>query len=154
MGLPPSRNAVSFDQIHSAAICPCASIGQSDSSRPFENHPPPSNTFTLEYFYAHSSIAVGFFASCGLFRCRSPPPLQDLQLTKFRNMEEKMYGRKSTYALSKKAKDIIAHRALSSFSISLSCVGNNFENFRQKCAKADLPFGIEAKGEESRPLGA
>ena len=64
-----------------------------------------------------------------------------------------MYGRKSTYALSKKAQDIIAHRALSSFSISLSCVGNNFENFRQKCAKADLPIGIVAKGVKT-PLPA
>ena len=40
--------------------------------RSFEDMPPPPTT-NLEYPYAHSDIAVGFFAPCVRPRCRSPP---------------------------------------------------------------------------------
>ena len=64
-------------------------IGCPDFLRSFEDMPPPPTTTivnngydnvictppttNLEYPYAHSDIAVGFFAPFGQPRCRSPP---------------------------------------------------------------------------------
>ena len=48
-------------------------IGCTDFLRSFEDMPPPPTTTNLEYPYAHSDIAVGFFAPFGQPRCRSPP---------------------------------------------------------------------------------
>ena len=48
-------------------------IGCPDFLRSFEDMPPPPTTTNLEYPYAHSDIAVGFFAPFGQPRCRSLP---------------------------------------------------------------------------------
>ena len=40
-------------------------IGCPDFLRSFEDKPPPPTTTNLEYPYAHSDIAVGFFAPFG-----------------------------------------------------------------------------------------
>lgn len=53
-------------------------IGCPDFLRPFEDTPPPSTIVTLKYSYAHSGVAVGFFAPCAQPRCRGPPSVSEI----------------------------------------------------------------------------
>jgi hypothetical protein len=53
-------------------------IGCPDFLRPFEDTPSPSTIGTLKYSYAHSGVAVGFFAPCAQPRCRGPPSVSEI----------------------------------------------------------------------------
>ena len=53
-------------------------IGCPDFLRPFEDTPPPSTIVTHKYPYAHSGVAVGFFAPCAQPRCRGPPSVSEI----------------------------------------------------------------------------
>lgn len=53
-------------------------IGCPDFLRPFEDTPPPSTIVTHKYSYAHSGVAVGFFAPCAQPRCRGPPSVSEI----------------------------------------------------------------------------
>ena len=53
-------------------------IGCPDFLRSFEDMPPPPTTTNLEYPYAHSGVAVGFFAPCAQPRCRGPPHVSEI----------------------------------------------------------------------------
>ena len=101
MGYPHIRGTVVAAEWQPSFIHLWPGIGCPDFLRPFEDTPPPSAIVTLEYPYAHSGVAVGFF--CAL--CATPLPrpttrFRDLQPTKFQNTEEPYMG--FNYAAEKK----------------------------------------------------
>ena len=73
MGYPHIRGTVVAAEWQPSFIHLWLGIGCPDFLRSFEEMPPPPTTTNLEYPYAHSDIAVGFFAPFGQPRCRSPP---------------------------------------------------------------------------------
>ncbi len=75
MGYPHIRGTVVAAEWQPSFIHLWPGIGCPDFLRPFEDTPPPSAIVTLEYPYAHSGVAVGFFAPCARPRCRGPPPV-------------------------------------------------------------------------------
>ena len=75
MGYPHIRGTVVAAEWQPSFIHLWPGIGCPDFLRPFEDTPPPSAIITLEYPYAHSGVAVGFFAPCARPRCRGPPPV-------------------------------------------------------------------------------
>ena len=106
MGYPHIRGTVVAAEWQPSFIHLWPGIGCPDFLRPFEDTPPPSAIVTLEYPYAHSGVAVGFF--CALCATPLPWPSYVLKFTsnRFQNMEEpKMYDRRSIYALNKKNPD-------------------------------------------------
>ena len=70
MGYPHIRGTVVAAEWKPSFIHLWPGIGCPDFLRPFEDTPPPSAIVTLEYPYAHSGVAVGFF--CAL--CATPLP--------------------------------------------------------------------------------
>ena len=70
MGYPHIRGTVVAAEWQPSFIHLWPGIGCPDFLRPFEDTPPPSAIVTLEYPYAHSGVAVGFF--CAL--CATPLP--------------------------------------------------------------------------------
>ena len=78
MGYPHIRGTVVAAEWQPSFIHLWPGIGCPDFLRPFEDTPPPSAIVTLEYPYAHSGVAVGFFAPCARPRCRSPPPVSEI----------------------------------------------------------------------------
>ena len=64
MGYPHIRGTVVAAEWQPSFIHLWPGIGCPDFLRPFEDTPPPSAIVTLEYPYAHSGVAVGFFAPC------------------------------------------------------------------------------------------
>ena len=70
MGYPHIRGTVVAVEWQPSFIHLWPGIGCPDFLRPFEDTPPPSAIVTLEYPYAHSGVAVGFF--CAL--CATPLP--------------------------------------------------------------------------------
>ena len=68
MGYPHIRGTVVAAEWQPSFIHLWPGIGCPDFLRPFEDTPPPSAIVTLEYPYAHSGVAVGFF--CAL--CATP----------------------------------------------------------------------------------
>ena len=64
MGYPHIRGTVVAAEWQPSFIHLWPGIGCPDFLRPFEDTPPPSAIITLEYPYAHSGVAVGFFAPC------------------------------------------------------------------------------------------
>lgn len=100
MGYPHICGTVDAVQRQPTLIPLSTGIGCPDFLRSFEDMPPPPTT-NLEYPYAHSGVAVGFF--CAL--CATPLPrpttrFRDLQPTKFQNTEEPYMG--FNYAAEKK----------------------------------------------------
>ena len=73
MGNPHIRGTVAAAEWQPSFIHLWPGIGCPDFLRPFEDTPPPSAIVTLKYSYAHSGVAVGFFAPCAQPRCRGPP---------------------------------------------------------------------------------
>lgn len=61
MGYPHIRGTVVAAEWQPSFIHLWLGIGCPDFLRPFEDTPPPSAIVTLEYPYAHSGVAVGFF---------------------------------------------------------------------------------------------
>ena len=78
MGYPHIRGTVVAAEWQPSFIHLWPGIGCPDFLRPFEDTPPPSAIATLEYPYAHSGVAVGFFAPCARPRCRGPPPVSEI----------------------------------------------------------------------------
>ena len=78
MGYPHIRGTVAAAEWQPFFIHLWPGIGCPDFLRPFEDTPPPSAIVTLEYPYAHSGVAVGFFALFGQPRCRGPPPVSEI----------------------------------------------------------------------------
>lgn len=78
MGYPHIRGTVVAAEWQPSFIHLWPGIGCPDFLRPFEDTPPPSGIVTLEYPYAHSGVAVGFFAPCARPRCRGPPPVSEI----------------------------------------------------------------------------
>ena len=78
MGYPHIRGTVVAAEWQPSFIHLWPGIGCPDFLRPFEDTPPPSAIITLEYPYAHSGVAVGFFAPCARPRCRGPPPVSEI----------------------------------------------------------------------------
>ena len=68
MGYPHICGTVDAAEWQPSFIHLWPGIGCPDFLRPFEDTPPPSAIVTLEYPYAHSGVAVGFF--CAL--CATP----------------------------------------------------------------------------------
>ena len=64
MGYPHIRGTVAAAEWQPSFIHLWPGIGCPDFLRPFEDTPPPSTIVALKYSYAHSGVAVGFFAPC------------------------------------------------------------------------------------------
>lgn len=78
MGYPHIRGTVAAAEWQPSFIHLWPGIGCPDFLRPFEDTPPPSAIVTLKYSYAHSGVAVGFFALFGQPRCRGPPHVSEI----------------------------------------------------------------------------
>ncbi len=78
MGYPHIRGTVAAAEWQPSFIHLWPGIGCPDFLRPFEDTPPPSAIVTLKYSYAHSGVAVGFFAPCAQPRCRGPPHVSEI----------------------------------------------------------------------------
>ena len=78
MRYPHIRGTVDAVQRQPTLIPLRTGIGCPDFLRPFEDTPPPSTIVTHKYPYAHSGVAVGFFALCAQPRCRGPPPVSEI----------------------------------------------------------------------------
>ena len=78
MGYPHICGTVDAVQRQPTLIPLSTGIGCPDFLRSFGDMPPPPTTTNLEYPYAHSDIAVGFFAPFGQPRCRSPPVCSEI----------------------------------------------------------------------------
>ena len=77
-GYPHIRGTVIAAEWQPSFIHLWPGIGCPDFLRPFEDTPPPSTIVALKYSYAHSGVAVGFFAPCARPRCRGPPPVSEI----------------------------------------------------------------------------
>lgn len=92
MGYPHIRGTVAAAEWQPSFIHLWPGIGCPDFLRPFEDTPPPSAIVTLEYPYAHSGVAVGFFAPCARPRCRGPPPFPRFAANQISEYGGTIYG--------------------------------------------------------------
>ena len=147
MGYPHIRGTVVAAEWQPSFIHLWPGIGCPDFLRPFEDTPPPSAIVTLEYPYAHSGVAVGFF--CALCATPLPWPSYVLKFTsnRFQNMEEpKMYDRRSVCALNKKKPDAIVLPDADGNLICLTCADfTDDAEFRRWKRWSDQDFHAEDK---------
>ena len=92
MGYPHIRSTVVAAEWQPSFIHLWPGIGCPDFLRPFEDTPPPSAIVTLKYSYAHSGVAVGFFAPCAQPRCRGPPPFPRFAANQISEYGGTIYG--------------------------------------------------------------
>ena len=149
MGYPHIRGTVVAAEWQPSFIHLWLGIECPDFLRPFEDTPPPSAIVTLEYPYAHSGVAVGFFCALGATPLPWPSYVLKFTSNRFQNMEEpKMYDRRSIYALNKKNPDAIVLPDADGNLICLTCADFTDEaEFRRWKRWSDQDFHAEDKSD-------